>query len=266
MVYDIRTTENAKQTLVNLTSVPLSVWESYAGREHEYKYTDDLVLDVIKKHGHLPKDFRAFQFVFFHITTSANKCASFFKHGILDLNKSYLCADSELRCFLENHGINIDLDARMLMYMGKKYDITFGRCPREDTKAYYCWSVGRKFYYDYTACGFLSIWERSPYGGLVHRRPEILSDIDNLLELNLSDRWETTHTPYEVVAKVSGDRIVYDGDDELSDTDKVIGYLTNAYCTAFGAPSEKVLLLKNGIQIPPTDILEVKPLEYWINS
>lgn len=265
MVYDIRTTENAKQTLVNLTSVPLTVWESYVDRENEYNSIEDLVLDITKKHGCLPENFRTFQFVFFHVTTSANKCESFFEHGILDLKKSYLCADSELRCFLENHGVYIDLDAQMLKYNRKKYDITFGECPSEDTEAYYRWSIGRKFYYDYAACGFLSISEKIPYGGLVHCSPEILSDIDILLNLNLSDIWKTTHSPYEVVAKVSGNRIVYDGDDELSETDKVIGYLTDAYYTAFGAPSEKFLLLKNGIQIPPKDILEIKPFEHWIN-
>jgi hypothetical protein len=29
MVYDIRTSENAQQTLVDLTGVPISVWKRY---------------------------------------------------------------------------------------------------------------------------------------------------------------------------------------------------------------------------------------------
>lgn len=49
-------------------------------------------------------------------------------------------------------------------------------------------------FYDYTACGFLSVWERSPYGGQVHCRPEILWDIDNLLRLDLSGEWELSVT------------------------------------------------------------------------
>lgn len=263
MVYDIRTTGYAQRTLSNLTRVPISIWEQYLSREREYQYTDDLVAEVIKKHGNLPRNYRDFDFIYFHITTSSNECKSIKKHGILDLKESYGCYDSELRIFLEENDIHINLEERILMHCDKEFDITFGACPRRDTEAYYCWSVGRKFYYDFTTCGFLSIWERSPYGGNVHHRPEILSDIDELLGLNLSHKWVITHRPYEVVAKVSGDMIIYDSDDDQCDEDKVLNYLTKAYWTAFGEPSENVLLIKNNIQIPPKDILEINHLGYW---
>ena len=263
MIYDIRTTEYAKRTLTNLTGVPITVWNQYLGREHEYRYTDDLVADVIDSHGHLPSNYNDFEFVYFHVTTSSNGCESFRKHGILDLEQSYSCHDSELRMFLENHDIHIDIDNRLLRYREQEFDITFGACPRRDTEAYKCWSVGRKFYYDFTTCGFLSVWERSAYGGQVHHRPEILMDIDDLLGLDLSRAWMKTHDSYKVVAKVSGDKIIYDSDDNQSDKNKVLNYLTKAYYTTFGEPSEHILLIKNHIQIPPTDILEIKPLDHW---
>jgi len=263
MIYDIRTTEYAQRTLTKLTGVPISVWEQYLRHEHKYKYIDDLVADVINSHGYLPRNYRDLIFVYFHVTTSANECASFRKHGILDLKQSYSCYDSELRKFLEKHDIHIDLDERILTYRGHEFDITFGACPRQGTEAYKCWSIGRKFYYDYTTCGFLSVWERSPYGGQVHCRPEILRDIDNLLRLNLSRVWMLTHDSYEIVVKVSGEKIVYDGDEDQSDEEKVLNYLTKAYLTAFREPSEEVLLIKNHVQIPPMDILEIKPLGHW---
>lgn len=266
MNYDIRTTEYAQQTLTNLTGVPISVWEQYLGREHEYKYTDYLVADVINSYGYLPRNYRDFEFVYFHVTTSANGCTSFWKHGILDLKQSYLCHDSELREFLEKHDININLDERILTYRGKTFDITFGACPRQDTEAYKCWSIGRKFYFDYTICGFLSVRAGSPYGGQVHRRPEILMDIDNLLGLNLSQKWMSIHDPYEIVVKISGENIIYDSDDNQSDKDKVLNYLTKAYFTAFGEPTEEVLLIKNHVQIPPLDILEINPMLHWKND
>ena len=265
MIYDIRTTEYAQQTLTNLTGVPITVWEQYLGHEREYTYTDDLVADVIKSHGYLPRSYRDFKLVYFHVTTSANKCVSFRKYGILDLRQSYSCYDSELRTFLEKHDININLDERILIYREQEFDITFGVCPRQDSKAYKCWSIGRKFYYDYTTCGFLSVWEQSSYGGQVHRRPEILMNIDELLGLNLSREWVATHDSYEIVAKVSGEKIIYDSDDNQSDKDKVLNYLTKAYLTAFGEPSENTLLIKNNIQIPPMDIIEIKPMGHWKN-
>ena len=152
-----------------------------------------------------------------------------------------------------------------LTYNGKVFDISYnaGNCPRTGTQEYLCWSIGRKFYYDFTTCGFLSVWERSPYGGQVHCRPEILWDIDNLLRLNLSEEWEQSHFPYEIVAQVNGSDIVFDGDDDQSDKDKVLMYLTMAYDTAFGEPFEHILLMKNGIQISPDRIIEIKPLTCW---
>ncbi len=80
------------------------------------------------------------------------------------------------------------------------------------------------------------------------------------MRLDLSGEWEQSHFPYEITAQVKGNDIVFDGDEDQSDKDK---YLTMAYDTAFGEPFEHVLLMKNGVQIPPTDIIEIKPLSFW---
>lgn len=264
IVYDIRTSENALSTLVNLTGVVPPIWEKNIQRRNQFRYDDDLVEDVISKYGHFPLEYEGWLFIYFHVTTSANHCVSFKKHGILDLKNAYLCADSELRKFLDTKGISIDIENRTLSYRGQVHDISYGRCPsRVDTKAHACWSIGRKFYYDYTTCGFLSVWDRSPYGGYVHCRPEILSDIDNLLGLTLSQEWHMTHDPYEIVAAVQGSDIVYDGEDYQSSKDKILNYLTKAYTTAFGAPHEEIVLMKNNTQIPPNRIIEINPLSCW---
>lgn len=265
MIYDIRTTENAQKTLVNLTGVSIPIWEQFISREREYEYTEDLVYDVIKSYGNLPSNYRDFKFVYAHITTSANKCESFYKHGILDLKQSYLCHDSELREFLEMHDIHIDLNEQILKYNRQVYDISYRTCPRKDTEAYKCWSIGRKFYYDYNTCGFLSVRNGSPYGGQVHQRPEILMDIDELLGLSLSREWMFNHESYVIVAKVNGENIIYHGYDEESDEDKVLNYLTKAYMNAFYEPNEKILLIKSKVQIPPCDILDIKPMLKWEN-
>lgn len=262
-IFDIRTSENALQTLCHITGVSANIWERFVGTENDYQYIDDLVEYVVNRYGELPKDYREWQFVYIHITTSANCCACFKKHGILDLQESYLCEESELRTFLEENNIHIDLDKQILIHNGQVYDITYGRCPRQGTLEYKGWSVGRKFYYDFTTCGFLSLWERSPYAGMVHRRPEILMDIDNLLNTNLSQNWASSHKPYEIIAQVSGEKIVFEGFDESSEKEKVLRYLSTAYTTAFGEPSEEILLLKNYIQVPPSDIIDIIPLKCW---
>ena len=122
----------------------------------------------------------------------------------------------------------------MLSYSQQTYDISFGECPpRFDRTAYACWSIGRKLYYDFTTCGFLSIWDAHPYGGYVHWRPEILSDIDNLFNLTLSNEWHISHKPYKIVATVQGRDVVYDGDDQQSIENKVLNYLTKAVYNRF---------------------------------
>ncbi len=263
--YDIRSSANALKTLVELSGVDISTWKKYVERENEYDSVDDLVEDLINTYGHFPTNYLDWNFVYFHVTTSANECAAIKKYGILDLKHAYLCKESDLRIFLDQHGVFIDLDNALLTYKGRTYDITYNlrKNPEEDTQEYYCWSIGRKFYYDYATCGFLSVCKNIPYGGLVHHRPEILWDIDNLLSLGLSDEWGRSHSPYEVTAQVKGSDIIVDEYDDCSDKYKVLIYLTRAYETAFDEPYECVLLTKDGVQISPDNILEVNPLSCW---
>ena len=108
--YDIRSSANACKTLVGLSGVDISTWEQFVGHESEYRYTDDLVEDVIKRFGHLPRTYLDFNFVYFHVTTSANECEAIKKYGILDLQQAYLCDESELRVFLDRHGIIINIE------------------------------------------------------------------------------------------------------------------------------------------------------------
>lgn len=265
MVYDIRTKEKALDTLITLTGVEESIWIKYTSRINEYPYIDNMIEDVVNKFGSFPSNYLDFEFIYSHITTSSNNCESIKKYGLLDLCNAYECTTSELRMFLDEHGIEIDLSRKILIYQGKKFDISYPkyRVPFQYTKEYDCWAVGRKFYFDYTSCGFLSVCERNPYGGYVHKRPEILMDIDNLLGLKLSEKWEYTHKPFEIVVKVIGENIVYPNDDSDNEKDKVLYYLVKAFINSFYEPSEEVILLKNGITIPTQDILEIKELEYW---
>ena len=266
MIFDIRTEDKAQETLERLTGIPFNKWEEELPREREFEYTEDFVESMIQNYGtrQLPSTYRELDYVFFHLTTSSDDCISIKRNGILDLKRAYECRDSELRNFLDIHKIRIDIQNRMLFYREREYDISYGQRPRNSlSEEYKCWSIGRKFYYDYTICGFLSVWQRSPYAGLVHRRPEILMDIDDLLGTNLSDEWERRCRPFEIVAKVTGKNICFQGFDDMPESEKVMTYMTMAYDVATCGCSEKILLLRNGIQIPPERILEIKPFQIW---
>lgn len=263
-IYDIRTSETAMSTLVNFTGVVPPIWERNICMRDQFRYDEEFVEYIINKYGHFPSNYEDWIFIYFHVTTSANECASFNKYGILDLQESYKCPESELRQFLDERGIRVDINNRTLTYRGREYDITYTQsAPRSGSYEHACWCIGRKFYYDYTTCGFLSVWESNAYGGGVHYRPEILSDIDRLLGLTLSQDWCISHKPYEILAAVQGTDIVYDGNEENDSKDRIVDYLTRAYNTAFGSPFEEIVLLKNHVQVPPNRILEIKPLTCW---
>ena len=261
MIYDIRTPQSAQKTLFDATGIPFYTWNLIEKKPDEYD--DDYVEMVIKEKGKHLIQFRDFEIVFMHITTSAENCQSILQHGLLDLQQSYSNTDSELRRFLDSYDIKIDLDSSSLKYKGKTYDITYtyGKKGWNLTdKEEACWLIGRKFYYDYCVCGFLSVRD-TPYGGYVHRRPEILYNIDELLGLDISRQWEETHKTFAINAIITSDKIVVDED--RSDYERTIDYLTKAYYIATGAPSEEIVLLKNGENVLPDKIIGIKEFEDW---
>ena len=47
------------------------------------------------------------------------------------------------------------------------------------------------------------------------------------------------------------------------EAEKVMAYIVMAYNEALNGSTENILLLKNGVQIPPNDILDINPLSIW---
>ena len=80
------------------------------------------------------------------------------------------------------------------------------------------------------------------------------------MNTKLSDEWAKTHFPYEVVARVNGNKIICDYG---YDSNPIMTYTVLAYNEAIGKSGENILVMKNGVQIPPNDILEINPLSFW---
>jgi len=152
----------------------------------------------------------------------------------------------------------------MLYYKGQCINVSYGKYPMDTgSKRYKAWSVGRKFYYDFTICGFLSISDSDVYEGNVHKRPEILADIDFLLGTKLQHKWILNHKPYEIVFVIPEVHTVYNGCDDESDYEKVMSYLIMAYeCICLG-PHTIEILCKNNIKVHPSQILECNEFSKW---
>ena len=265
MNYDIRTPELATQTLADITGIPYDFWvyESYL----TYGNIDsDYVYDIIEKYnGHLPS-FEDLYLIISHITTSANGCAEIAENGIGDLQSAYRNTNSELRQFLDRKGISIDLDSAFLTHNGRRYSIEYDgdNCPRDDESIEHkAWSVGGKFYFDNGLCGFFAIDPERPYGGDVHKRPEILYNIDELLDTNLSDEWKNSHTAYEVIIKIHSSELELYGHDNDEDETKIIRLLLDAFYEMCSGSSEVLAQCKPDVKITPDRIVSILPFDKW---
>lgn len=267
LLFDIRDEEKAAKTLERLTGVNATYWYIERIKNNgRYDYTDadkDIERIISRNKGHYPQ-LCDLELVITHLTTSNNGCRSILDVGIIDLKKAYTNTRSELRRFLEQHGIEIRLDACCLKYNEKYYDISYEECPWDnESEEYAAWSVGRKFYYDFTVCGFLSINSKRPYSGMVHRRPEILWDIDKLLCTNLQTEWVRIYKSYEVVFKIPVLDTIYNGRDTESEQEMIMHYLLDAYMCISSGPDTEEILCKNGIEVCPNQILECNRFTMW---
>lgn len=172
IIYNILSKEKAQNTLERLTGITWSEWKVIRdGYDRDrWSYEDDYIEDVLKEKNVTLPSFYELELVFSHITTSANGCIDIRKHGLI----THACQnnETELGAFLYENGVSIDLSRRELHYIDKIFDVSYDRCPPEYMETEYAaWLVGRKLYYDYGICGFLS-YGNTAYGGYVHRRPD----------------------------------------------------------------------------------------------
>lgn len=263
MYYDIRTKEYAMRTLERVTGIPRIVWE--INHRKGFDQNNDKFIDyMIDTYAPINKcrSCGDIYFVFIHITTSANKCLSIRKDGLIGLPAAYNSKYSELREFLDSKNVRINLLKHTLFYKNSEYDIQYDRendyAVDDSDDSRYAESIGYRFFDDYNINGFFSEAGVATYGGMVHKRPEILSKIDELLRTEFSHEWELTHCPYEVTAVVKGKDIC---DDSVTDYDKWTRYIEKAYFYAIDGPEiEDPVLLNYNVTIPPQHIIGIKPL------
>ena len=265
MDYDIRTPELAAKTLADMTGIPYAIW-LYERCLTNGNVDADYLYDILEKYnGHLPS-FTDMNLIISHITTSADGCEEIAKNGLGDLQSAYRNTNSELRKYLDANGIQIRINNSCLVHDGKYYSIEYDRhdCPSDDEGIEYKgWCVGRKLYNDNGLCGFFAVNPQIPYGGYIHERPEILYDIDELLNTNLSDNWKSTHSAYEIVFKLhSGDLELYEHNND-DDESKVVKLLLNAFFEMCSGPSEVLAQCKPNIRILPDNIINILPFDKW---
>lgn len=264
LIYDITDKENSLQTLENLTGFKKEYWELYTFEVKVMEKDISEAIDDIIKGLNLHIDFVPEDMIcnLQHITTSANSCKNIRENGLKDLVITYTDLNSELRKFLDEQQVTIDLENEQLLYNGKNIGsihFAHGNSPSDHySKAHYLWSVGRKFYYDFCVCGFYSFDHSDPYGGNVHERPEILYNISQLIGKRIDNIWRDTHKCYVIKFKVPFINI---HNDFTGDVRQALLYF--AFKNAmYDETDENIVLVKNGIQIPSKDIVSIERFDF----
>lgn len=264
LIYNITDKDCSLQTLENLTGFKKEYWEHYTFEARVMGKDIDKAIDDIIKRFNLHIDFTPEDIicVIQQITTSANGCKNIKEHGLTDLVTTYSDLNSELRKFLDDQQVYIDLEHEQLFYDDKNIgSIHFSHKDYQSdyhSKAHYLWAVGRKFYYDFCVCGFYSFDHEHPYGGNVHERPEIIFNISQLIGKRIDNIWRDTHKCYVVTFKVPFNDV---HNDFIGDIPRVLLYF--AFKNAmYDETDENIVLVKNGIQIPAKDIMTIERFDF----
>jgi hypothetical protein len=266
MIYDITSKKSSLETLEDLTEVRKEYWEYYSYECHDLGKDIDEVLQEVKTNFKVNTkiNLNEITFVCLHVTTSNNGCKDILKYGLTDLKKVYASQETELRYFLDKHNIYINLENETIEISGKKESIHFYLPLPFDIsdKNKNLWLIGRKFYYDFCVCGFLSIKSKHPYGGNVHLRPEIIMNISKLCKIDLERSWQESHSchlvkfkvPYVNLANLSSES---DSEETIRESLLFKAFWNTMY------ESEEIILLKNNISISSKDIINAYKFEFY---
>lgn len=261
MLYDVRSERSALETLERMTGIFREEWGRGELPENDGVYPEDFVVAMLKGHSGVeavlePCDLRV---RFFHATSSANRCASIRREGLVDLQRSISMPESELGQFLQAHGLRFDVDRRILSVDGRSYDLGWWRnCSRPfggDAQA--LWDAGYRLYRDHAVCGFFSPQDITRYGTPVDRLPEVLLDLDALLGTNMAEEWSDSHYSYVVVAEVPATEVCVPINGRVGLSDWYEEYAIKAYLRAYGYPDRDVVVLHDGVRVPPSHITRV---------
>lgn len=198
MYFDISSKDKAMQFLTEFTRFPQIEIEHFLERN---TLIDSICVDtsnvtaedLIQESGLNPStlDAASIKALAIHYTSNNDKSTSIRNIGLGDLQYA-LNNDTPLRRFLDENGISIYADRKLMCYKGKEYDITYTQYDSTSPLT----GIARKIYFDNQISCFFRI---TRYLGRVNRRPEILANLDNFLKgLNLSRKWAQQSQGYEI--------------------------------------------------------------------
>ncbi len=256
MNYDISTIENCFKIMQDMTN--FKYWKDMF-KIYSYKYIDEpdrMRKEIMDNKNIQIKDIVEddINFVLMHVTTSAEECNGIRKDGLHDLVWTYK-HNTELRKFLDKYNVDIDIDNRKIVVNGNEYEM------QNDINQ--AGGVGYKFFGDPYVCGCFQLKKSNAYGGHVHIRPEIIYNINQIIQgNNLEYAWMETHKPYIVKISVPYRKMMIALMTSMKDKKETIlqTMFNYAFNTVFynDFSSDYIGILKRYEYVPPEDIISIE--------
>lgn len=271
MDFDLRTTDSAYSFVLDILQMTDEqfVNEYLVECERDYEQLWKMHYTQLKR-----IDASRIRIWAFHITGSLDHCQSIMHEGLRNLHHT-LSADSEMATVFRKHGLEFDVENKVMYFDGMAYDVNYGkyrnRCNlygRDEPLS----SIAYRLCEDYCVNGFMCNDDFRSYGFDVHIRPEFILDLVNmfpeLAELDLE--WRRQSTSYKVnffAYLYQLERYNFDLDeyrdppyamwDDLDDNDKVIKWmLGRAIDRAYDELNDIYLYVRSNFHIPAEQIAD----------
>ena len=269
MEFDLRTCDSALNFIINFMNMTefefMTDYMNKSGNDFENFWNRNL--DRIKS-----VDISKLRIMAFHVLASLDNCEEIKKRGIMNLQR-VLTSDTILSHILMDNGIVFDIQNKILNYNGKQYDINYehykGRNSTDMEERIS--KISRRVFDDFFVNGFLANDDIFGYITEIHRRPEFLKDLSELLPeaKKVEEYWRENAKSYRIDFYATIDqtqRFNFSLDElddppfedwiELNDDMKVKKWMLSAAIKRYHDNiDEEYLYIKDNVTIPPKQII-----------
>lgn len=197
-LYDITDSEKALESISKLINISeCDIYLFLLKNSTKYLDCEELYCEMIKKfHIDFEKiDLDIIEIKSIHITTGCDDGKSILDNGLLNLREA-IKRDTPMRRFLNNKGIEIDIENKMIRYKGKELLIEDNSKKSWEENDF----VYHKLYEDYLINGFHCDEAPIKYGGNVAYRPEFISSLGKFVKNeNIQYDWANKFTQCYIV-------------------------------------------------------------------
>ncbi len=201
----------------------------------------------------------------FHVTTSSDECKSIKEKGLLNL-KHALSSHTRLFNYLKEKGVIFDIGNKTFEYRENRFKIDYEQFRNLSSYDSNLKEIARRIYNDNAVNGFLT--NERKYVSPINETPEILFILNEKLhgDLNLTADWKKDCNAYKINFFAYLNQIQmcsFELKDEYDDSELIKQLLGYAIDKVILNMDQKILYIKNDIDIPSEQITNIMPFNHW---